>query len=368
MVLPLALAQAASAFRVNTIADGPDKNPGDGKCATAYKECTLRAAVEESNALAGANKVTVPRGSYTLARGELQISSKLTIAGAGTRRTALRGGGAALGGVPMRVLQVGYPNGDATISDVTIKGGQAVASGGGIQSSGDLTLVRSSVRGNTVTPLGNNISSGGGIAAGGSTTIVRSTISGNSVASNDNKAFGGGIDNTGSLTIVNSTISGNSAKSDVGSQGVGGAIANIDSHATLRSSTVARNAADGSGGNLYGTDIAITSTTTFRNTLIAGGTASSGPNCAGFGIFVSNGYNLENANTCALNKATDRPSATAKIGQLANNGGPTDTIALLAGSKAIDHGPPSCPPPATDQRGVPRPQHGGCDIGAFEAQ
>jgi hypothetical protein len=266
------------------------------------------------------------------------------------------------------VFHIDYPNGDATISDVTIKGGQAVAGGGGIQSAGDLTLVRSSVRGNMVTPLGNTNSSGGGIAAGGSTTIVRSTISGNSVRSNDSNAFGGGIDNSGFLTIVNSTISGNSAKSDVGNQGVGGGIANIDSHVTLRSSTVARNATDGSGGNLHGTDIAITSTTTFRNTLIAGGTASTGSNCAGFGIFVSNGYNLENANTCGLDKATDRPSAAAKIGQLLNNGGPTDTIALLAGSKAIDHGPPSCPPPATDQRGVPRPQRAGCDIGAFEAR
>jgi hypothetical protein len=52
---------------------------------------------------------------------------------------------------------------------------------------------------------------------------------------------------------------------------------------------------------------------------------------------------------------------------LADNGGGTETHALLPGSAAIDAGTPDCPPPATDQRGVPRPQGAGCDAGAYEA-
>src|SRR3970282_626777 len=59
-------------------------------------------------------------------------------------------------------------------------------------------------------------------------------------------------------------------------------------------------------------------------------------------------------------------STPAGLGPLANNGGPPQTHALLAGSPAIDAGSPDCPPPATDQRGVARPQGPACDIGAYE--
>ena len=51
---------------------------------------------------------------------------------------------------------------------------------------------------------------------------------------------------------------------------------------------------------------------------------------------------------------------------LGDNGGLTKTLALVAGSPAIDAAGPDCPPPDTDQRGFPRPQGGACDIGAFE--
>jgi hypothetical protein len=54
------------------------------------------------------------------------------------------------------------------------------------------------------------------------------------------------------------------------------------------------------------------------------------------------------------------------LAALADNGGPTQTHALLPGSPAIDAASDDCPPPATDQRGVSRPQGAKCDIGAFE--
>ena len=56
----------AADFIVNDTADAVDATPGDGICATATPTCTLRAAVMEANALAGADTITVPAGLYTL--------------------------------------------------------------------------------------------------------------------------------------------------------------------------------------------------------------------------------------------------------------------------------------------------------------
>src|SRR5205823_342800 len=56
------------------------------------------------------------------------------------------------------------------------------------------------------------------------------------------------------------------------------------------------------------------------------------------------------------------------LAPLADNGGPTKTRALGAGSPAIDHADPACPPPGPDQRGVARRQGPRCDIGAFELE
>ena len=155
----------------------------------------------------------------------------------------------------------------------------------------------------------------------------------------------------------------------------------IDAHAQLQLSnaTLAFNTAsnDGSpqGGNLYiypsGAGV------TVMNSIIAGGTADNGSeNCFGAsGQLASQGYNLENRNQCAFTAPGDRISTPAKLGSLKNNGGSTNTVALLSGSPAINHGnpsgctDPSSNPPAaitTDQRGVHRPQGKRCDIGAFE--
>jgi hypothetical protein len=88
-----------------------------------------------------------------------------------------------------------------------------------------------------------------------------------------------------------------------------------------------------------------------------------GLNCAGAAPHESAGYNLDTGVSCAFAKPTDMTAADPQLGPLAANGGPTLTRAPAAGSPAIDHG---CP--ATDQRGVPRPQGPACDIGAVEVQ
>jgi hypothetical protein len=147
--------------------------------------------------------------------------------------------------------------------------------------------------------------------------------------------FGGGISNGGgTLTINNSTISGNSAL-----------------------------AHDGGG---------IAGTVTLQNSIVAN---NSGGNCES-GV-VSKGYNLSSDNSCNFSSSGDRNNTDPKLGPLQNNGGPTQTMALLPGSPAIDAGNPSgCTDGQghllkTDQRGMPRPDKedkAGCDMGAYERQ
>jgi hypothetical protein len=91
----------------------------------------------------------------------------------------------------------------------------------------------------------------------------------------------------------------------------------------------------------------------------------------------SSGYNLSSDNTCKFNNSGDLNTTDPMLGPLQNNGGPTQTMALLSGSPASDSGNPSgCTDGQghllkTDQRGAPRPDTedtGGCDRGAYERQ
>ncbi len=100
----------------------------------------------------------------------------------------------------------------------------------------------------------------------------------------------------------------------------------------------------------------------FRDSIVSAGIGASGAeNC--FGPVSSAGHNLESRNQSKFVAAGDRVDTDPRLGPLADNGGPTLTLALLTGSPAIDAGL-DCP--AVDQRGVARPQGPGCDIGAFE--
>jgi CSLREA domain-containing protein len=82
---------AAASFRVNSTLDEHDANPGDGFCAAA-SGCTLRAAIEETNALPGRDFVDVPGGTFELRFGRLNVSDSLLLIGAGAGRTIISGG------------------------------------------------------------------------------------------------------------------------------------------------------------------------------------------------------------------------------------------------------------------------------------
>jgi hypothetical protein len=255
-----------------------------------------------------------------------------------------------------------YNSGTLTINNNTVRGNGASNTGGGIYIySGTATINNSTFSGNSVSPLPlhRNRSSGGGISNGGTLTVNNTTISGNTVGG---VAYGGGIYNYGTLTISNSTLSGNSAR------GYGGGIFNNVGKVTISNSTLSGNNA-GAGGGTY----IYSGTATLQNSIVAN--SPSGGNC--YGTMTSNGYNLSSDNSCNINNTGDLNNTDPKLGPLQNNGGPTQTMALPSGSRAIDAGNPSgCTDGrghllTTDQRGQPRPDKedsGGCDMGAYESQ
>lgn len=367
-----AAASAGTTFGVDTTSDS-----ALGGCTPAPGDCSLRAAVLNAN-LGPGNTINIPAGTYTLtvpgagedaaATGDLDVLQPTAIAGAGAGATTINANGID------RVFDF-WVVGSSVLSGVTVTGGGNVADGGGIdQEAGTLSIVDSTISGNTIA-VGS--SGGGGVyQVAGTLNLDRTTVSGNTVTRE-----GGGLHVRGVATITNSTISGNRANLPTNG---GGAIYNDGGTLTLTNSTLSGNATDDIGGGLEGGGLATITNTTIasntagvrggginrdshttqlKNSIVAGNSSPIGANCAG--TVVSNGHNLENADSCAFAGPGDLKNADPLLGPLANNGGPTATHALAAGSPAIDAADPNgCP--GTDQRGVARPQVAACDIGAFE--
>jgi predicted outer membrane repeat protein len=254
----------------------------------------------------------------------------------------------------------GINGGPVNLNGSTVSGNSASGTGGGING-GTVTLTNSTVSGNSASGWG-----GGIFSDSGTVTLTNSTVSGNSSADNG----GGIVVEDATVTLTNSTVSGNSAK------GAGG-IHNYGGTATLTNSTVSGNSASSSGGGIYasytdtvgettlaystvsgndggGIHSGISSTITLSDSIVANNT---GGNCVG--SIADGGNNLADDATCGM--AFD--ALTAFDTNLADNGGPTRTHALLAGNSAIDAAG-TCDL-ATDQRGALRPA-GSCDSGAFE--
>lgn len=174
-------------------------------------------------------------------------------------------------------------------------------------------------------------------------------------------AAGGASPRAATLSLSNVTISKNTAGVSGGALINGGGL-NAGT-ASLTNVTLSGNSAPSGAG--FRTEAG--STTNLNNTIVSG---SAGDNCSG--PIVSFGHNLSSDNQCPLTAAGDIINSDAKLGPLQDNGGATQTHALLSGSPAIDAGD-NTPCPGTDQRGVVRPVDGNsdgvaiCDIGAVEA-
>jgi hypothetical protein len=185
------------------------------------------------------------------------------------------------------------------------------------------------------------------------------------ISSNDTGFFGygGGIfDRSGTTDIINSTISGNTAS-------VGGGIYNR-STMTISNTTIAKNYADDGGGIFT-----VVGDLTLARTIVSGNFAHFADEVDRFsGTVYRDNYNLFGANghDGVVGFSPGPTDIVPYVGisgilmPLADNGGPTKTHALVAGSPAIDASPADADCAPTDQRGVIRPQGPSCDIGSFE--
>jgi hypothetical protein len=246
-----------------------------------------------------------------------------------------------------------FTSGVLTVSNSTFLGNLSEQGGGIINNSGMLVVSGSSFS-------QNHAGVGGGVFnVFGTGTVTNSTFSGN-FADTAAGFVGGAIENNGSatLTIAGCTLSGNSAGT-MNIPGSGGGISNENaSSLTLSDSTLYGNSASGDGGGIWNYG-ALHS----RNTIIAGNTAPTSPDLVG--NLGSQGHNLiGNTQGGSGFDATDLLDVDPLLGPLQHNGGPTQTMALLPGSPALNAGDPA-ELGAPDQRGVVR--SGGVNIGAYQA-
>jgi hypothetical protein len=336
---------------------------------------SLRAAIAAAQP---GDTITFSVGGVITLASTLTINTNLTINGPGPSSLALSGDGTrhqliTVAGGTVSISGITVENGDTTnffwggailnagtltLSNIVATGN--VGSQGAIlnQPAGKLTLAGSTLYGNTAYYYGGGLENSGGAAV----TIVNSAI-----FSNMASTYGGGIANfAGPMTVINSTIANNTTPFEGG-----GFMGDGNSTSVLINTTIAGNSAGAGGGGIYalGTGLSL------KNTLVAGST--SGGNCAG--TIVSQGHNLSDDGSCGLTGTGDRNNIAAGLDPsgLANNGGDTQTIALLLNSAAVN-GVPVAPtnyctlgdgitPITIDQRGLFRPQGAACDIGAFEA-
>ncbi len=239
-----------------------------------------------------------------------------------------------------------------TFADARFSGNQA-SDGGAIYNAGPMTATRATVADNHA-----NNGTGGAIFTDDSLILTRSTLNGNTATSD-----GGAIYNdNGLVDLTNVTLSGNASGVGGGAIISTGAIASVSlNNATVTANTAnADNLFPGNGGGLNRTNGSFT----VKNSIVAGntvGTGGSGPDCTG--TFASGGHNVvKDTSACGgFGVNGDVTGQAAKLGPLANNGGPTLTRALLAGSPAIGLGGPDTA--ARDQRGAPRTDP---EAGAYE--
>jgi hypothetical protein len=346
----------------------------------------------------------------------IQIGKDLTVHGAGVDQTIIDRGGSSTG------IEVYYfppdPSPTVTITGLTVQNALSMAGGGGVMNAGGtLTLNSCAIRDNTASSgagiyngpdgilflanclLEGNISTGtsggagiynrgslyvedttirdnhadaasangGGLlndnGASDEVKVIRSTLSGNST-----EQFGSAIHDQGEgdLYMVNATVSGNLINSAFG-PGDGSIFIGLNSSAEILFTTIAWNFAGGAGveGGIVTAGSLVISDSIVAN--------NDNTNCLAVdaGSITSEGNNIENGTDCGFTSGGDMQNTDPLLGGLADNGGPTWTMALLPGSPAIDAaGDQACADPTVggiDQRGISRPIGATCDIGAFEA-
>lgn len=359
LVMPPSASMMAT-FNVNSVLDTVDAVPGNGVCADASGNCTLRAAVMEANALAGADIINVPAGTYTLtlpavpltydqerllstgARqtgGDLDIlSGDLTIIGASPTTTIIQAGATTATGID-RIFDINNPKGgpgigiDVTLQNLTLRNGNSPTEpptnfrhgGGAIQFDGfnlatGLPKGKLTIR-NCVITANQAASTGGAIkVAFGSLDIDGSVITSNT----SQFAAGGGVMYDGgsqianqSLSITNTTISGNSAPDATFGSG-GGVFASGNASFFFENNTFLNNSAGADGGAIAAVGFAAGKTKTINKNRIENNSALRGD-----GVFSSNSTASVSPLTFTLNVVVGNGSTSADTGLFSttNTGG-----------------------------------------------
>ncbi len=280
---------SAAVFSVNSVTDGVDTTPGDGICATAAGTCSLRAAIQESNALMGPDTISLPPGTYALtlaglaenraASGDLDITDDLAINGTDSATTIITGGGRN-GPLRDRIFQILGAHDAAgvmrpmtvTLRDVTVSGGykgMGTSGGGGICNHCDDT----------------NVADGASLPT---LHLVDTVISGNYDCMG-----GGGISNFGTLIVDDSRIENNFTPYGLGAAvgfggGMGGGILNWGGTVSINRSVISGNLAQ-TGGGIYNQDTFLPGVV-----LLEGTTISDNKSAMGAGIYnvASGDYNF----------------------------------------------------------------------------
>jgi CSLREA domain-containing protein len=411
-------------FIVTTTADH-----NDGACNAT--DCTLREAIIAANANGGADTIIFGNGvtgivTLQSALGTLTVTDSVTIIGPGADSLSVSGNSLLR---PFR-----FAGGTSTISGLTIKGGNPPNNagntiGGGLVNQATLTINDCFFTTNTVHAASGVSGSngldglGGAIHNSGTLALNRCTFSGNQAIGGDggaNTGLGhsggtGGVGQGGAvynatgagLSMTNCTFSGNSAAGGAGGSnpdfaggtgaiGSGGGVANAGSM-SVYSTTLSGNQALGGNGGTGSSNInkgspglghggglaTIGGSSLIINTIAAGNTSNRGGGPDADGTFNSGGYNLIGIGdgSSGFTATADQVGSAGsplnpQLGPLQDNGGPTNTMALLPNSPALDRGAGFGLP--TDQRGLKRtvdlsnggepPPGDGTDIGAFEMQ
>jgi hypothetical protein len=231
------------------------------------------------------------------------------------------------------------------ISNSTISGNHGSGWGGGINNNSSSTM---NVDKSTIED--NSAGTGGGIYNYSTINIMNSTI-----YSNTGIALAGGLYNKGTVAITNTTITQNYGSA------LGGGISNWGRATVVNCTIVGNSTGESYGGGIYNTEVFGLK---LSNSILADNYPSEA-DCEDIdGKLVDLGYNLVQDGSCISDPTSfaDDPG----IGPLQDNGGDTNTHALLDGSPAIDAIPTGMCVVTEDQRGIIRPQGNGCDTGAFE--
>ncbi|HMB37801.1 MAG TPA: choice-of-anchor D domain-containing protein, partial [Wenzhouxiangellaceae bacterium] len=340
---------ASGDFVIDPIqADGSAANAGDGFCEDAEGRCTLRAAIEEANALGGARTIALPDGLFRLDQGGVSVTGDLTLIGLGVGQSEIVAEGA------QRLFEIA-PGGRLTLIGFTLSGDDRVEDFGGlIRNDGDLLIEDALLQNGDAT-------NGGAIYSTGTLTVRRSTFT-NNVASLGG-ASGGAIANFGPAVIENSLFLANEAST-------GGAItSDPGSGATLSlvHVTMTGNRARSIGAALFD-EFSFQPMATLQNTILAGNTAADPGGGGCLNQLVSAGGNL-------INDDLEGCPFTPVGGDLVDVDPRLEPAVVLDNGRIVLEPRPDSPAVdalaapciATDLRNLERPQGGpDCDIGAFE--